>query len=201
MEAKPRVRLKADDRREQILKAALPLLAQHGFNALLIKDVAKASGLTTAGLLHYFPSKDAILTAVLEERDLQYRRLVQSRPAFSAEGGDERPTPGELQAVIRDIMEFGAQRPDLVRVYVVLQVEAMNPEHPAHRYFRDGEARVASEIAELLTGWLPDPISSAREVLALKDGLELLWLRRGGSFDLAAAWNYAATKVLGGAHG
>ncbi len=56
-------------KREEILTTALDLVAAQGFRRTSIKDIADAVGLTQAGLLHYFDSKDELWVAILRRRD------------------------------------------------------------------------------------------------------------------------------------
>lgn len=51
---------------EHILDRAAVLFAQHGFAQTSLKLVADAAGLSKTGLLHHYPSKDALYEAVLE---------------------------------------------------------------------------------------------------------------------------------------
>ena len=52
---------------EQILDRAAALFAQHGFAHTSVQAVADAVGLSKAGLLHHFPTKDALHDAVLAQ--------------------------------------------------------------------------------------------------------------------------------------
>ena len=52
---------------EQILDRAAVLFARQGFAKTSVQDVADAVGLSKAGLLHHFPSKDALHSAVLAQ--------------------------------------------------------------------------------------------------------------------------------------
>jgi AcrR family transcriptional regulator len=53
--------------REAILAAAAEVLQKRGYEAATMKDIAAAVNLTAASLYHHFPSKDALLLAVLEQ--------------------------------------------------------------------------------------------------------------------------------------
>ncbi|WP_369138350.1 TetR/AcrR family transcriptional regulator [Modestobacter versicolor] len=52
---------------EQILDRAAALFARHGVEHTSVQAVADAVGLSKAGLLHHFPSKDALHAGVLAE--------------------------------------------------------------------------------------------------------------------------------------
>lgn len=52
--------------REEIIWAAADVLRRSGYDATTMKDIAAEVNLTAASLYHHFPSKDALLLAVLE---------------------------------------------------------------------------------------------------------------------------------------
>ena len=56
-------------RRQQIVDAATEVLEAVGLRASTLEDSAVRVGLTRAGLLHYFGSRDAMPVAVFEQRD------------------------------------------------------------------------------------------------------------------------------------
>jgi AcrR family transcriptional regulator len=55
-----------DERREQLLKAALKVFARRGLAAAKISDIASAAGLSHGLVYHYFSSKDEIFTVLVE---------------------------------------------------------------------------------------------------------------------------------------
>jgi AcrR family transcriptional regulator len=56
-----------EDRREQIMGAALRVFSQKGFERTTNKDIAQEAGITPGLIYHYFESKDDLLKAVIEE--------------------------------------------------------------------------------------------------------------------------------------
>lgn len=54
-----------DERREQLLSAALKVFARRGLAATKISDIAAAAGLSHGLVYHYFESKDAIFTELV----------------------------------------------------------------------------------------------------------------------------------------
>src|SRR6478735_2550183 len=56
-------------KREEILTTALDVIAREGYRGASVKELAEAVGLSQAGLLHYFDSKDELFTAILRKRD------------------------------------------------------------------------------------------------------------------------------------
>lgn len=57
-----------EDRREQIIDAALRVFAQKGFTKATNKDIAREAGITPGLIYYYFESKEAVLSAILETR-------------------------------------------------------------------------------------------------------------------------------------
>lgn len=55
-----------EDRREQIIEAAMRAFAQKGFARTSNRDVANEAGITTGLIYYYFENKEALLRAVLE---------------------------------------------------------------------------------------------------------------------------------------
>jgi AcrR family transcriptional regulator len=52
--------------RRDLLQSAITLAARQGLHALSLQQVAEAAGVTKGGLLHHFPSKQALVDAVFE---------------------------------------------------------------------------------------------------------------------------------------
>ena len=57
-----------EDRREQIIDAAMRVFAQKGFSRASNKDVAREAGITPGLIYYYFESKEALLMAIVETR-------------------------------------------------------------------------------------------------------------------------------------
>ncbi len=57
-----------EDRRQQILDAAMHVFAQKGFVRATNKDIAREAAITPGLIYHYFTNKEALLRAIIEER-------------------------------------------------------------------------------------------------------------------------------------
>lgn len=64
----PRWKRRADARPEEILEAALSAFTERGFEAARMEDIAKAAGISKAAIYLYFPSKMALLEALIEAK-------------------------------------------------------------------------------------------------------------------------------------
>src|SRR4030095_551511 len=56
-----------EDRREQIIDAALHVFSQRGFERTTNKDIAQEAGITPGLIYHYFESKEELLKAAIEQ--------------------------------------------------------------------------------------------------------------------------------------
>ena len=120
-----RLRLTAEQRREQIVDVATDLVARHGFSGLALQEVADAVGITQAGLLHYIGTKNGLLELLLDQR---YDR--QGTPHDFIDSGDPAATHPEgisLPAYFRYLVAFNEARPQLMGLYMTLGVEATDP--------------------------------------------------------------------------
>jgi AcrR family transcriptional regulator len=63
--------MKGDERREQILAAAISLFAKHGFSGTTTKEIARAAGVSEAMVFRHFANKDALYGAILDNKGCQ----------------------------------------------------------------------------------------------------------------------------------
>ncbi|HLN62492.1 MAG TPA: TetR/AcrR family transcriptional regulator [Symbiobacteriaceae bacterium] len=57
----------AAQRREEVLRAALALFAQRGYDAVVMDEIARACGIARTSLYEYFRSKEEILLALIDQ--------------------------------------------------------------------------------------------------------------------------------------
>lgn len=160
------------ERREQILEAALEVLADRGFKHTSIDAVAERAGLTRQGVLHYFPSKKRLLLEILRFREELNRENLADRHA------GEDPAADFAAAVA-----FEQSHPALATVHSVLMAEAVTGQEPAAGYARQRsrtlQGHLAASLAERYGERLPSGLSAptaAAAVLALVEGVHQLWL-------------------------
>jgi AcrR family transcriptional regulator len=106
-EARPvRQRLKAEDRRRQIVETAFDMLAERGFEGFRTRDVAERAGINSATLHHYFPTKEALVEGVAAHLEKLY---MQSR---APERDEFAPTAlRELRQEFADAAYFWREHP------------------------------------------------------------------------------------------
>src|SRR3712207_1551339 len=92
---------------EGILDRAAALFARRGFAKTSVQDVADAVGLSKAGLLHHFPSKDALHAAVLAQAGTLTRRVLD-------QVGDLPPGPARDRRALEVLVDVALAHPGLV---------------------------------------------------------------------------------------
>jgi AcrR family transcriptional regulator len=98
------------ERYEGILSAACDVIARRGFHQASIREIARAAGLSLAGLYHYVGEKDELLFLVLG-RSLD--RLIEDLDRNLSEA---RTPEGRLLALIRTHLDFGFHHAHALRI-------------------------------------------------------------------------------------
>lgn len=73
-------RLKADERRRQLLERGAELFASHSYDELSMREIAKALGISKPLLYHYFPSKRAFFQATFAQGAEDLRARTEPDP-------------------------------------------------------------------------------------------------------------------------
>src|SRR5437762_6148432 len=77
-------------RREQIVEAAVAIIALEGLQNLSLSEIEQKAGMSRGQLTYYFPTKEAILLAVFDRLLLlMYERLGKPGGPESCKGGWE----------------------------------------------------------------------------------------------------------------
>lgn len=179
-------RLAPEVRRRQIVEEATRLISVAGFNSVSLVDIADACGIRGPSVLHHFPSMNDLLAAVLDYRD---EVDTPESPAFEG-----LISPSSSAAFLRATAERNLDRPELIRLYVILGAEAVDAAHPAHQYFLDREERNYDGFAQMLS-WKANPLWAARELMAFWTGLERQWVM-DPAVDFLAIWDNFAERFF-----
>jgi AcrR family transcriptional regulator len=169
------------------VQAATELFSTSGFRGTSIAAVAARSGLSQSGLLHHFPSKAALLAAVLEQRDSEDGE-------FLATAGGGPPLGWAAFDALAALVARNSTRPHLVGLFVRVAAEAIEPDHPAHAWVTDHYAGVLR--------WLTEAVRAGKErgeirrdapvqllvrtTVAVMDGLQQQWLLRPEQVSMVA---------------
>jgi TetR/AcrR family transcriptional regulator len=101
----PVERLNPDERRRRLILEASRLFGSRGFDGTSLDDVAQADGIRKQTLLYYFPNKDALFNACIDE--------LGDRLAATLRAGLMQPTEGweRVESVIRSIFRLAEEWP------------------------------------------------------------------------------------------
>lgn len=111
---------------EDVLERAAELFSQKGVGGTSFQDIADAMGLTRAAIYYYFPNKDAILTAMVQD-------TVEAASFFGTNADEARQSCSEqLRDVIRQKVIHIINR--RVRLRVIDRSEQELPKGLAERH-------------------------------------------------------------------
>ena len=161
---------KGEDRKQRILEVAQRLLTRNGWRNTPLAQIAGDAGVSPAGLLHHFESKEQLLHAVVDARD--------------ADDDAHANRAGDLIAVIACVPERFERTPELMGAFTVLLVENLLPDAPLHDRLLSRYRDALNIVAELIRSGQQDgryrtdmaPTVKAMEIVAFVNGMETTWL-------------------------
>lgn len=184
-------------KRAEILKAAVEIFGNKGSTNGTLADVAEQVGMTHAGVLHHFGSKQKLLLEVLAYRD----------QADVAEL-DEKHIPGGPELFLHLVRTAFANehRPGIVQAYTVLSNESVTDDHPARGFFEERYTTLRREISDAFhtlcaQQGMTEPATVAdasAAILAVMDGLQLQWLLHPDAVELGEASEFAIRAIVNG---
>lgn len=74
--------MEVDNRKEQIIKAALKRFSHFGIGKTTMNEIAEDSSISKGNIYYYFPDKNALITEVVKDLLGQFDKLVQKRIAI-----------------------------------------------------------------------------------------------------------------------
>ena len=161
---------KGEDRRQRILAVAQRLMTRNGGRGTTLSQIAQEAGVTTAGLLHHFESKEQLLHAVLDARDADDMAHVDMS--------------GDVVEQLERVTDRFERAPGLIGLFTVLLTENLNPDAPLHDRFLGRYQDAVTIVAEgIRRGQRAgryrtdlDPAVKAVEIIAFLYGMETSWL-------------------------
>ena len=185
-------------KREEILTRSLDVIGREGLRGASVKEIAEAVGLSQAGLLHYFDSKEDLFVAILRKRDqLDGMGLTSTEPLSS----------DDMHSAFIAVMRRNSDVPGLVELFSRLAVDASDPAHPAHAYFIERGAFLRQAFGNAIRegqrrGDIIDTVDAeavSRMLQAVADGLQVQWLL-DPTVDMAAILEALFTSLTTTSH-
>jgi len=163
-----------EERRRQILDAAVRAFAKKGYHASRVSDIAEEAGVAYGLVYHYFESKDAVLESIFRDmwgmmvaainavEDVEESPREQLRKSCAIVLRTWRDYPDVVRVLVREVARSGEQLQreveEISHAFEALQ--RIVERGQAQNVFRDDiSPRLASwviygALEEILTGWV-----------------------------------------------
>jgi AcrR family transcriptional regulator len=147
--------------RKQLLDAAAKLIRQKGFGGLRTIEVAKVAGLSRGALLHHFPSKHALVVAVLTYVN-EFTFTQSTRRAQEA-----RSSGDPIEEIIKDAQEFFLGDYFFIELAIAMSDESTRRlRRETHQFTRQTRFSIeAAWLDTLISSGIPKQLAS--DILAL----------------------------------
>jgi AcrR family transcriptional regulator len=182
---------KREDARERILSTAYGLFVRNGLNSVGVDRVVAEAGVAKSTLYRHFRSKDELLVAVLDRRD-----VVWTQGWLRPEAERRASTPGGQLLALFDALDEWFQRDDFEgSLFLDAMLETHDRSSPVRSATVDGLTRerdIACELAE--QAGAKDPDSVARQLHMLMTG-SIIGAEQG-QLDAAQRAKQVAVMVL-----
>jgi AcrR family transcriptional regulator len=177
-------------RQQQIVEVAFVLFATHGYRSTSLAAIAAGVGITEAGVLHHFESKDAVLEAVLAHRDA----TDPDTEAWVAEPGGGLESLRRIPALAGILVD----NPLLAQFDAVVGGESLAEGGPPAAHFRRRLRSIRTAIARAIAAGIEggeiaadvDAEAVATEIVGFMDGIQTQWLLDPNRVDLVAAYRH-----------
>jgi AcrR family transcriptional regulator len=186
----PRIDI-ASIRKEQIVEAAVAVIAEQGLHNLSLSEIEKKAGMSRGQLTYYFPTKEAILLAVFDRLlQLMYQRL--ERPGGPA--GECTPCGGDPWQLISHLFAAVLTRPPVNSEFSCLQYTFLSQigyredfRQRLASLYEEWRGHMAQGLAATLAAGQPGrdvpPRAMATFIQALLHGLAMQAVADPGAFN------------------
>jgi AcrR family transcriptional regulator len=176
---------------QRIHSAAKDLFHRHGIRATGIEEVCRVAEATKMSLYRSYPSKDALVAAVLEEDAAAYDAWFTEATAAAASPGDK------LRAIVHAVADK-LEGPEYCGCPLLLaQAEFRDPGHPTHRLVAAYKTHMRDQLAGLAReAGAEDPVLLGDTLTLLIDGAWSSLPYMGGP-HAASVLRRSAAAVIG----
>lgn len=133
-------RLSPADRRAQLLSCALRVFARRGLGAARHAEIAKEAGVSVSAVFFYFPTRTALLQAVLDEVE---RFLVEMGERVHAT--TDLPAPRVVLEHARAFADSVDRHPDYARVWLDWSTAIREEIWPRYLQFQERMVRMIAK--------------------------------------------------------
>jgi len=111
-------RLSGEERRQQIVEAAIDLFSRKGFRGTTTREIAEAAGISEAMIFKHFATKQELYSAIIEAKSETEELL-----ASAARAASRKDDPGVFRSVGLKMMEQTEKDPSLMRLLLFSALE------------------------------------------------------------------------------
>ena len=172
MSPKPDV---SEERKLQIIEAAVSVFAREGFNKARMDDIADKAGLSKGALYWYFKSKDAIISTILDS--VFAREISRIRKMVDVDLPAREMLEIYINSVTEDIVAMKPIMPILYE-FIAMGFRQKSIHKSMQKYFREF-MKVTEPIVQrgIDKGEFKsvDPVEASQTLGAIFEGSILLW--------------------------
>ena len=155
-------RVSAQDRRQQIMQAAMKLFARQGFEGTTTRQIAERAQVNEAIIFRHFPHKEDLYWLIIEDKC----RIARERKRLARNLRIDSLDRKGLAAIAEDILRRNSEDITLSRL---LLFSALENHRLSHRFFRTYVARRYEALADHIRAHIRkgnfrrvDPLLAAR---------------------------------------
>jgi AcrR family transcriptional regulator len=177
----------AEDRRETVIAAAIPIFAERGYDAGSTMEIAKAAGISQAYVFRLFPTKAELFAAVVGAASERMQNAIRDAGARARAEGDDL-----LESMGRVLDELTENDRDILLIQLHSQVAAGHEpliRKAAQRCFRD-----LYELVERESGATPEQLRSWFAIGMLNNVMAAI-----DADQVDASWARTLTALTGNA--
>ena len=186
-------RKSTQERRQEIVRAAAKTFGNKGYQKGSLVAIAEQVGITHAGVLHHFGTKEQLLIAVLKYRDESDLEIVANQ---------QLPQGMDLFWHLIHTAVTNTKREGIVQTYAAITGESVTDDHPARSFVISRFSMLRAYIEDALRivcgPTLPADVrtNAATSIIGVMDGIQLQWLLDKEAVDLPEATRFAIEAIL-----
>ncbi|MEQ8716373.1 MAG: helix-turn-helix domain-containing protein [Acidimicrobiales bacterium] len=156
------------DPRDRILDAAAELFYREGVSAVGVDTIVRHAGVAKATLYNHFRSKNELVAAWLERRDLQWFEMLYSRLELAVAAD---PQAGRIVCVFDALHDWFSMEDFRGCAFINTAAELPDPAHPAQQIIAKHKQQLRSDLERWANEHpVDDPTALAEEVFLVIEG-------------------------------
>ena len=113
-----RKRMKADERRQEIIRAAMEVFARNGFGGSTTREIAENAGISEATIYSHFRNKEDLYTAIIDEK------LQESEPLYyPLDAMRNKDDPRVFTTIVSNYLHVHSEETNFLRLLLFSALE------------------------------------------------------------------------------